>query len=125
MIPVGVATFFCIYDYDLVILRALGKCRGRLLISITKSFMKETIDLNAELREFLRMRVTQILGEEQENRDMLKLSIKEAGDDIFCLLYEYQVDRGWEQIAENMARMTGIERSTTYKIRGRIRKSKR
>ena len=87
--------------------------------------MAERIDLNAELREFLRMRATQILGEEQENRDMLKLCIKEAGDDIFCLLYDYQVYRGWEQIAENMARMTGIERSTTYKIRDRIRKGRR
>ena len=73
--------------------------------------MAERIDLNAELREFLRM--------------MLKLCIKEAGDDIFCLLYDYQVDRGWEQIAENMSRMTGIERSTTYKIRDRIRKGRR
>ena len=87
--------------------------------------MAARIDLNAELLEFLRMRVTQILGEEQKNRDMLKLCIKEAGDDIFCLLYDYQVDRGWEQIAENMARMTGIERRTTYKIRDRIRKNKR
>ena len=86
--------------------------------------MAERIDLNAELREFLRMRVTQILGEKQENRDRLKLCIKEAGDDIFCLLYDYQVDREWGQIAENMARMTGIERGTTYKIRDRIRKSK-
>ena len=84
--------------------------------------MAERIDLNAELREFLCMRVTQILGEEQKKRDRLKLCIKEAGDDIFCLLYDYQVDRGWEQIAENMAYMTGIERSTTYKIRDRIRK---
>ena len=87
--------------------------------------MAERIDLNAELREFLRMRVPQILGEEQENRDMLKLCIKEAGDDIFCLLYDYQVNRRWEQVAENMARMTGIERGTTYKMRDRIRKSKR
>lgn len=87
--------------------------------------MAERIDLNAELREFLRMRVTQILGEEQENRNKLKLSIKEAGDDIFCLLYDYQVYRGWKQIAENMARMTGIERGTTYKIRDRIKKSRR
>ena len=87
--------------------------------------MTKRIDLNAELREFLRMRVTQIVGENQENRDLLKLCIKEVGDDIFCLLYDYQVDRGWEQIAENMSRMTGIERSTTYKIRDRIRKNKR
>ena len=87
--------------------------------------MKERIDLNAELLEFLRMRVPQILSEKQENRDMLKLCIKEVGDDIFCLLYDYQVDRGWGQIAENMSRMTGIERSTTYKIRDRIRKNKR
>ena len=87
--------------------------------------MTERIDLNAELREFLRMRATQILGEEQENRNKLKLCIKEAGDDIFCLLYDYQVYRGWKQIAENMARMTGIERGTTYKIRDRIRKNKR
>ena len=87
--------------------------------------MAERIDLNAELREFLCMRVIQILGEEQENRNKLKLSIKEAGDDIFCLLYDYQVKRGWKQIAENMARMTGIERGTTYKIRDRIRKSRR
>ena len=96
---------------------AKGVNQNYLLKSIQK--MAERIDLNAELREFLRMRVTQILGE------MLKLCIKEAGDDIFCLLYDYQVDRGWEQIAENMARMTGIERSTTYKIRDRIRKGRR
>jgi len=87
--------------------------------------MAERIDLNAEVREFLRMRVTQILGEEQENRGQLKLSIKEAGDDIFCLLYDYQVKRGWKQIAESMAYMTGIERGTTYKMRERIRKCKR
>lgn len=86
--------------------------------------MAERIDLNAEIREFLRMRVTQILDEKQENRNKIKLSIKEAGDDIFCLLYDYQVNREWEQIAENMANITGIERSTTYKIRDRIRKSK-
>ena len=86
--------------------------------------MTKHIDLNAEMREFLRMRVTQILGEKQENRDKLKLSIREAGDDIFCLLYDYQVKRGWKQIAENMARMTGIERGTTYKMRDRIRRSK-
>jgi len=87
--------------------------------------MTEKTDLNAELREFLRIRVTQIVGENQENRSKLKLSIKEAGDDIFCLLYNYQVDREWAQVAENMANMTGIERSTTYKMLDRIRKSKK
>ena len=87
--------------------------------------MAERIDLNAELREFLRMRVTQVLGDKQENVYNLRLFIKEAGDDIFCLLYDYQVERGWEHIAENMARMTGIERGTTYKMRDRIKKCKR
>ena len=87
--------------------------------------MKETINLNAELREFLRMRVSQILCDEPENVAILKLNIKEAGDDIFCLLYDYQVDRGWPHVAANMEKMTGIERSTTYKMHDRIRKSRK
>lgn len=87
--------------------------------------MKDEINLNAELREFLSIRVSQILGEEANNVAKLKLNIKEAGDDIFCLLYDYQVDREWPHIAANMQSMTGIERSTTYKIRDRIRKSKK
>ena len=85
--------------------------------------MAEKINLNAELREFLSMRVSQILGDDADNVAQLKLNIKEAGDDIFCLLYDYQVDREWPHIAANMQSMTGIERSTTYKMRDRIRKS--
>ena len=85
--------------------------------------MEEKINLNAELREFLSMRVSQILGEDANNVAKLKLNIKEAGDDIFCLLYDYQVDREWPHVAANMQSMTGIERSTTYKMRDRIRKS--
>lgn len=87
--------------------------------------METTINLNAELREFLRMRVAQILGEDSDNVANLKLHIKEAGDDIFCLLYDYQVDREWPHVAANMQKMTGIERSTTYKMRDRLRKKAR
>ena len=87
--------------------------------------MAEKINLNAELRVFLSMRVSQILGEDANNVAKLKLNIKEAGDDIFCLLYDYQVDRAWPHVAANMQSMTGIERSTTYKMRDRIRKSKK
>ena len=85
--------------------------------------MSEKINLNAELREFLSMRVLQILGEDVDNVAKLVLNIKEVGDDIFCLLDDYQVDREWPHVAANMQSMTGIERSTTYKMRDRIRKS--
>lgn len=81
--------------------------------------MEEKINLNAELREFLSMRVSQVLGEDVDNVANLKLNIKEVGDDIFCLLYAYQVNRNWPHIAANMQSMTGIERSTTYKMRDR------
>lgn len=81
--------------------------------------MEEKINLNAELREFLSMRVSQVFGEDVDNVANLKLNIKEAGDDIFCLLYDYQVNRNWPHIAANMQSMTGIERSTTYNMRNR------
>ena len=87
--------------------------------------MENQINLNAELREYLSMRVSQILREDVDNVAKLILNIKEAGDDIFCLLYDYQVNREWPHVAANMQKMTGIERSTTYKMRDRLRKKAR
>ena len=87
--------------------------------------MTNYIDLGAELREFLRMRMMEVVGEDPENLNRVELNMKEVKEQIFRLFYDYQVERRWEHIAESMARMTGIERGTTYKIRNRIRKSKR
>ena len=77
--------------------------------------MKTTINLNAELREWLDMRLSEVLGENPENRNYLRLDIHEAKDDIFRLVYDYQVRRQWSSVTENTSVILRMDRATVYR----------
>ena len=82
--------------------------------------MKTTINLNAELREWLDMRLSEVLGENPENRNYLRLDIHEAKDDIFRLVYDYQVRRQWPSVAANTADVLQISLSNVYNLKERM-----
>ena len=77
--------------------------------------MKQTIDLNAELREWLGRRLNEVLGDNPENIHHVMLDIHEAKDDIFRLFYDYQVQRNWPSVDANTASVFGVERSTIWR----------
>ena len=77
--------------------------------------MKTNINLNAELREWLDMRLSEVLGENPENRNYLRLDIHEAKDDIFRLVYDYQVRRQWSSVTENTSVILRMDRATVYR----------
>ncbi len=77
--------------------------------------MRTTINLNAELREWLGMRLSEVLSNDSENINYLVLNIHEAKDDIFRLVYDYQVRRNWPHVAERTADALGIDRKTVYR----------
>lgn len=78
--------------------------------------MKTTINLNAELREWLGRRLSEELGDNPENNHHVVLNIHEAKDDIFRLFYDYQVVRGWPHVAERTADVLGISRTHVYEL---------
>ena len=78
--------------------------------------MKTTIDLNAELREWLGRRLSEVLGDNPDNMHHVVLNIHEAKDDIFRLFYDYQVRRGWPHVADNTADALGVDRRTIYRM---------
>lgn len=78
--------------------------------------MRQNINLNAELREWLSKRLSEVLGENSQNSHYVVLNIHEAKDDIFRLFYDYQVRRGWPHVADHTAKMLGIDRRTIYRM---------
>ena len=70
--------------------------------------MKKNIDLGAETVEFVRARMEEVLGEDPQNIRRVELNIKEVKEQIFRLLYDYQVRRGWPHVAERTADVLGI-----------------
>lgn len=77
--------------------------------------MKQTIDLNAELREWLGQRLSEVLGDNPKNIHKLYFDIRETNADIFRILYDYQVVRQWPSVDANTATMLGVERSTIWR----------
>ena len=77
--------------------------------------MKQNIDLNAELREWFGMRLSEVLGENPENRRNIVLDIRSVDADIFRLLYDYQVRRQWPSADAETADILGVERSTIWR----------
>ena len=77
--------------------------------------MKTTIDLNAELREWLGRRLSETLGDNPDNIRLLYFDIREANADIFRLLYDYQLLRQWPSVDANTAMILGVERSTIWR----------
>ena len=65
--------------------------------------MRQRIDLGAETIAFVRQRVAEIVGENQENIQTIKFEMKEVKEQIFRLFYGYQVVRNWPHVAANTA----------------------
>ena len=77
--------------------------------------MKQTIDLNAELREWLGQRLSETLGDNPKNIHKFYFDIREANADIFRIIYDYQVLRQWPSVDANTATVLGVERSTIWR----------
>ena len=77
--------------------------------------MNQTIDLNAELREWLGQRLSETLGDNPQNIHKLYFDIRETNADIFRILYDYQVVRQWPSVDANTATVLGVERSTIWR----------
>lgn len=77
--------------------------------------MVKHIDLGAEIVEFVRTRMTEVIGEDPENIRQVELNMKEVKEQIFRLFYDYQVVRGWPHVADRTADILGIDRKTVYR----------
>ena len=77
--------------------------------------MKTKINLNAELRLWLSVRLSEVLGDNPDNINTIECNLHEAKDDIFRLIYDYQVARNWPHIAANTAKILGIDNKTVYR----------
>ena len=77
--------------------------------------MNQTINLNAELREWLGQRLSETLGDNPQNIHKLYFDIRETNADIFRILYDYQVVRQWPSVDANTATVLGVERSTIWR----------
>ena len=78
--------------------------------------MKNHIDLGAETVEFVRTRIEEVLGENPQNISRVELNMKEVKEQIFRLLYDYQVCRGWPHVAERTADVLGMSRTHIYEL---------
>ena len=84
--------------------------------------MTKTINLGAETVEFIRIRLTEILGENPQNIDKIEFDMKEVKEQIFRLFYDYQIRRGWPHVADNTANMLGISEMHVYRMAKKQRK---
>ena len=78
--------------------------------------MKNHIDLGAETVEFVRTRIEEVLGENPQNISRVELNMKEVKEQIFRLLYDSQVCRGWPHVAERTADVLGMSRTHIYEL---------
>jgi len=77
--------------------------------------MTKHIDLGAETVTFVRMRMTEVVGENPENLKRVELNLKEVKEQIFRLFYDYQVVRSWPHVAIRTAEILGIDKKTVYR----------
>ena len=78
--------------------------------------MKTKINLNAELRLWLSVRLSEVLGDNPDNINTIECNLHEAKDDIFRLVYDYQVARNWPHIAANTANVLGISEMHVHRL---------
>ena len=78
--------------------------------------MKKNIDLGAETVEFVRTRMAEVLGEDPQNIRRVELNVKEVKEQIFRLLYDYQVCRGWPHVAANTANILGLSEMHIHRL---------
>ena len=83
--------------------------------------MKKNIDLGAETIAFVRMRMTEVIGENPENLVRVELNMKEVKEQIFRLFYDYQVCRGWPHVAANTANVLGFDERTVRRMQKSVR----
>ena len=78
--------------------------------------MVKHIDLGAEIVEFVRTRMKEVIGEDPENIRQVELNMKEVKEQIFRLFYDYQVVRGWPHVAERTSDILGMSRAHVYEM---------
>lgn len=78
--------------------------------------MKNHIDLGAETVAFVRMRMTEVIGEDPMNLNGVEWNMKEVKEQIFRLFYDYQVVRGWPHVAANTADILGISEMHVHRM---------
>ena len=78
--------------------------------------MTKQIDLGAETVAFVRKRMTEVLGEEPKNIELVTLNLKEVKEQIFRLFYDYQIRRGWPHVAERTADVLCMSRAHVYEL---------
>ena len=83
--------------------------------------MKQKINLGAETVEFVRVRMAEILGEDQQNINNVEFDVKEVKEQIFRLFYDYQVVHGWPHVAANTANILGIDERTVRRMQKIVR----
>ena len=78
--------------------------------------MKQTINLNAELREWFGTRLSEVLGENPSNIHYVELNVHEVKEDIFRLVYDYQVRCQWPSVAANTADVLGLSEMHVHRL---------
>ena len=73
------------------------------------------------MREWFRVQLSEVLGENPENIHHVDFNLHEAKDDIILGLYDYQLVRGWPSIAKHTADIVGYDESAIRKTRRRKR----
>ena len=77
--------------------------------------MFKSVNLNAELREWLGKRLSEVLGDNPNNIHVITFDIREVSADIFRYVYDYQIVRQWPSVDANTACILGVERSTVWR----------
>ena len=78
--------------------------------------MTQRIDLGAETVEFVRRRMTEIVGEDPQNITKIKFNMKEVKGQIFRLFYDYQEVRNWPHVAVNTAEILDISEMHVHRL---------
>ena len=78
--------------------------------------MRQRIDLGTETVEFVRKRMSEILGENPENIEKIKFNMKEVKGQIFRLFYDYQVVRNWPHVAVNTAEILDMSEMHVHRL---------
>jgi len=73
-------------------------------------------DFNAELREWLSVRLSEVLGDNSDNIHQVAFNVHEAKEDIIRSFYDYQLLRGWSSIAKHTGDVVGYDESAIRKF---------
>ena len=73
-------------------------------------------NLNAELREWLSVRLSEVLGNNSDNIGSVEFNIHEAKEDIVWSIYDYQLVRGWPSVAKHTGEIVGYDESAIRKF---------